>query len=189
MTLSRRVVLASAAALSACTATPRAAFPTQTLAVGNTPFAMPPLRLPVFDGRPRFVITDFGATTDSQLLTSAALARAIAAAHEVGGGTVVVPAGTWRTGPVHLKSRVHLHVEAGATLHFSPDPADYLPAVLANWEGLECMIHSPLIYAHDCEDIAVTGAGTLEAGMAVWRDWFARPRRTWTRWWRCTACR
>jgi len=180
MSLSRRAVLAAGAAvgaagLAAC-ATARTGFPTQLLKVEDTPFDMPPLRLPVFDDRPRFVITDFGAQQASQSLTSAALARAIRAAHEAGSGIVVVPAGSWPTGPVHLKSRVNLHLEAGATLRFSPDPADYLPAVLASWEGLECMIHSPLVYAHDCEDIAITGTGTLEAQVDVWQQWFARPR-------------
>ncbi|WP_457420965.1 glycoside hydrolase family 28 protein [Roseateles sp. P5_E7] len=175
MTLTRRVVLAASAGLAGC-ATAGAAFPTQTLAVEGAPFTMPPLRLPVFDGQPRFAITDFGASVDSQALTSTAIAKAITAAHESGGGIVVVPPGNWSTGPVHFKSRVNLHLEAGATLRFSPDPADYLPAVLASWEGLECMIHSPLVYAHDCEDIAVTGAGTLEARMDVWQQWFARPK-------------
>lgn len=175
MTLSRRVVLAAAAGLAGC-ATAGTAFPTQSLKVENTPFDMPPLRLPVFDGRPRFVITDLGASVDSQALTSAAIAKAIAAAHEAGGGIVVVPPGSWPTGPVHLKSRVNLHLDAGATLRFSPDPADYLPAVLASWEGLECMIHSPLVYAYDCEDIAITGSGSLEAQMEVWQQWFARPK-------------
>lgn len=172
--MKRRTMLA-AVGLAGCTAVPNA-FPTQQLKVENTPFDMPPLRLPVFDGRPRFPITDFGAKTDSQAATSAAIAKAIATAHDAGGGIVVVPPGVWPTGPVHLKSRVNLHVEAGATLRFSPDPADYLPAVLASWEGLECMLHSPLIYAHGCEDIAVTGAGTLEARMDVWQQWFARPK-------------
>ncbi|MFG6429055.1 glycoside hydrolase family 28 protein [Roseateles sp. LYH14W] len=175
MTLSRRAVLSAAAGLAGC-ATASASFPTQTVAVEGTPFDMPPLRLPVFDGRPRFAITDFGASADSQAKTSAAIAKAISAAHEAGGGIVVVAPGSWPTGPVHLKSRVNLHLDAGALLRFSPDPADYLPAVLASWEGLECMLHSPLVYAHDCEDIAVTGAGTLEARMEVWQQWFGRPK-------------
>lgn len=171
--MKRRTALA-AVGLAGCASVP-AAFPTQALKVADTPFDMPPLRLPRFDGRPRLAITDFGARSDSQAATLAALARAIDAAHAAGGGIVVVPAGGWPTGPIHLKSRVNLHLDAGATLRFSPDPADYLPAVLASWEGLECMIHSPLIYAHGCEDIAITGAGTLEAQMDVWQQWFARP--------------
>lgn len=171
--MKRRTVLA-AVGLAGCASRP-AAFPTQALQVDDTPFDMPPLRLPVFDGRPRFTITDFGARRDDQQATSAALAQAIAAAHAAGGGIVVVPAGVWPTGPVHLKSRVNLQLDGGATLRFSPDPADYLPAVLASWEGLECMIHSPLVYAQGCEDIAITGTGTLEARMDVWQQWFARP--------------
>ncbi|MFG6458353.1 glycoside hydrolase family 28 protein [Roseateles sp. BYS96W] len=175
MTLTRRTVLMAATGLAGCATAP-AAFPTQALAVPGTPFDMPPLRLPLFDGRPRFVITDHGAQAGDQARTSAALAQSIRAAHAAGGGIVVVPPGTWPTGPVHLKSRVNLHLEAGATLRFSPDPADYLPAVPASWEGLECMIHSPLVYAHGCEDIAITGAGTLQAQMDIWQQWFTRPK-------------
>ena len=35
---------------------------------------------------------------------------------EEGGGRVVIPKGTWLTGPVTLKSNVNLHLEKGATL-------------------------------------------------------------------------
>ncbi|MCY4743429.1 glycoside hydrolase family 28 protein [Pelomonas sp. UHG3] len=182
MRLSRRTLLAAGTAAAASSTLTGCAVPaarplaTERLPVGPTPFDMPALTLPVFTGRPRFTITDFGARVDSQAATSAALAAAIAAAHGAGGGTVIVPPGRWPTGPVHLKSRVELHLKAGATLHFSSDPADYLPAVQASWEGLECMIHSPLVYAFGAEDIAVSGAGTLEAGMDVWTQWFTRPK-------------
>jgi len=142
----------------------------------SAPFAMPPIAVPDFAGRPRFDIAAFGAAQDDQARTSAALARAIAAAHDAGGGIVVVPAGTWPTGPIHLKSRVALHVEEGATLLFSSDPRDYLPAVPTSWEGLECMNYSPLVYAYDCEDVALTGRGTLRARLDTWRAWYARPK-------------
>jgi polygalacturonase len=82
----------------------------------------------------------------------------------------------WLTGKVHLKSNVNLHVAKGATLLFSERPADYLPAVLTTWEGLECYNYSPLVYAHDCENIAITGEGTLQAKLDVWRIWYARPK-------------
>jgi polygalacturonase len=42
---------------------------------------------------------------------------------------VVVPAGVWLTGAIHLKSNTELHVAKGATLKFSRDPAAYLPAM------------------------------------------------------------
>lgn len=72
-----------------------------------------------------------------------AIAAAIAAANANGGGVVVVPPGTWPTGPVHLKSNVNLHLEKGATLLFSAQPQDYLPPVTSTWEGLECLNYSP----------------------------------------------
>jgi polygalacturonase len=75
----------------------------------------------------------------------------------------VVPAGEFSTGAIHLKSNVNLHVSAGATLRFNPDPALY-PIVFTRWEGVECMNFSPLIYAFEQENIAVTGSGTLDGG-------------------------
>ncbi|WP_181805050.1 glycoside hydrolase family 28 protein, partial [Streptomyces shenzhenensis] len=85
---------------------------------------------------------------------------------------VVVPAGRWATGPIHLLSRVELHVGAGATLLFSTDPAAYLPAVYSRWQGIELMNYSPLIYAHGQQDIAVTGEGVLD-GQASAANWWA----------------
>ena len=131
------------------------------------------IRPPEFPARD-FPVTAFGAApggTDN----TAALAAAIAAAHAAGGGRVVVPPGVFHTGAVHLKSGVNLHVAAGATLKFIPDPAKY-PLVLTRWEGVECMNYSPLIYALDQENIAVTGAGTLD-GSASYDNWWAWNRK------------
>jgi polygalacturonase len=74
---------------------------------------------------------------------------------------VVVPAGQWLTGAIHLKSNVNLHMLEGAEIHFSDDPADYLPVVFTRWAGFEVINYSPLIYAHGCENIAITGPGRL----------------------------
>lgn len=140
----------------------------------KAPFDMPAISVPLFPDRD-FPITDYGAESGDQQETSAAIARAIDAGHRAGGGRVVIPEGKWPTGPIHLKSRVNLHLEDGAELHFSPDPSDYLPAVRTSWEGMECYNYSPLIYAYECEDVAITGKGTLDATMTVWKTWFARP--------------
>ncbi|HEV7241748.1 MAG TPA: glycoside hydrolase family 28 protein [Thermoanaerobaculia bacterium] len=96
--------------------------------------------------------------------------KAIDAAHKAGGGRVVVPEGDYETGAIHLKSRVELHVAAGATLRFSRDTSKY-PLVLSRWEGVELMNYSPLIYAFECEDVAVTGEGTLD-GQADDEHWW-----------------
>jgi len=140
------------------------------------PFAMPPIAVPDFSRSRRFAITDFGADPRDQAATSQAIAKAVAAANAAGSGVVVVPKGEWPCGPVHLKSNVALHLSQGATLLFSENPQDYLPPVLTSWEGLECYNYSPLVYAHDCENVAITGPGRLKARLDVWKVWYARPK-------------
>jgi len=161
--------------LAGCASMAAASHPQQRITV-QAPFAMPAIAIPDFSSSPRFPITDFGADQASQSATSAAIARAIAAAHGAGSGVVVIPPGTWPTGKIHLKSNVNLHVSTGATLLFSERPADYLPAVLSSWEGLECYNYSPLIYAFECHNVAITGAGTLQARLDTWRAWYLRPQ-------------
>jgi len=124
-----------------------------------------------------FPVTRFGAVADGATDNTAAIAAAIAAASRSGGGRVVVPAGptgaaSYATGPIHLKSRVELHVESGATLLFSTDPNAYLPAVFTRWQGIECYNYSPLIYAYGQTDIAITGGGVLD-GQASTANWWA----------------
>jgi len=121
-----------------------------------------------------FVATVFGAIADDLVDDGAALQQAIDACHAAGGGRVIVPAGIWRTGPLHLKSNVNLHVMEGATLLFDPDQARY-PNVLTLFEGVECMSFSPLVYAFEQENIAVTGAGVLD-GSASETQWWDRKR-------------
>lgn len=137
---------------------------------------MPAIAIPDFAASRRFLITEFGADQQDQARTSAAIAAAIGAASAWGSGVVVVPPGTWPTGPVHLRSNVNLHLEKGATLLFSAKPEDYLPPVITTWEGLECLNYSPLVYAYECVNVALTGGGTLRARLDVWQAWYARPK-------------
>ncbi|MBK8477689.1 MAG: glycoside hydrolase family 88 protein [Opitutaceae bacterium] len=132
---------------------------------------------PVFPARD-FAITDFGAKPGAD--ASGAIRSAIAACNKAGGGRVVVPAGEWLTGAVHLLSNVNLHVSKGATLRFKTDPEAYLPAVFTRWEGMECYNYSPLIYAFEQTDIAVTGEGTLD-GAADWDNWWSWNKKRWDR--------
>src|SRR5204862_1698394 len=95
---------------------------------------------------------------------------------KAGGGRVVVPAGTFLTGAVHLRSNVNLYLAEGATLKFSTDPEKYLPVVYTRFEGTECMNYSPFIYAFEQEKIAITGTATL-AGSASDEKWWKWARR------------
>ncbi|WP_235898466.1 glycoside hydrolase family 28 protein [Parahaliea maris] len=120
-----------------------------------------------------FDIRDFGAEAGGQADATAAITRAIAACHEAGGGRVVVPEGVFACGPIHLRSNVNLHLVEGAELSFSTDPQRYLPRVFTRWEGMELMNYSPLVYAYGQENVAVTGAGTLQgnANDQTWWPW------------------
>ena len=73
-------------------------------------------------------------------------------------------------------SNVNLLLEEGATLVFSDNHLDYLPAVQTSWEGLECFNYSPLIYAFGCDNIAITGKGKLQPKIKGWTPWFKRPK-------------
>jgi len=108
------------------------------------------------------LITEHGAVGDGATDCTAAFRAAVQACASAGGGRVVVPPGRWLTGPIHLRSNVNLHVQRGATIAFSQDPAAYLPPVFTRWEGMEMMGYSPLIYAFEQENVAVTGEGTLD---------------------------
>ena len=113
------------------------------------PFKMPKVKRPSFPDR-TINIRDYGAVADGATLNTRAFAKAIAACAKAGGGRVLVPAGIWLSGPIHLKSNIELHIEKGAELHFSDRFSDYLPVVFTRWEGLECYNYSPLIYAKNC---------------------------------------
>jgi len=121
-----------------------------------------------------YAVTSFGATGDGKQDARPAILAAIEQAAKEGGGRVVLPKGIWLSkGPIHLKSRINLHVSEGATLLFGPDTRDYLPEVKTRWEGTEVMGYSPLIYARDVEDVAITGKGTIDGNAAsefhAWR--------------------
>ena len=129
------------------------------------------IKQPVFPDK-TFLITDYGAVEgDSTVLYHESINNAILACHNAGGGKVVVPQGTFYTGPITLLSNVNLHIEKGATLKFSTNPTDYFPAVLSRWEGIDCYNAHPLIYAYQAENIALTGEGTLD-GQGSKTDWW-----------------
>jgi polygalacturonase len=138
------------------------------------------VRPPAFPRRD-FDITRFGAAPGGDQDSTGAIRRAIEACHQAGGGRVVVPPGRFKTGAIHLKSNVNLHLAAGATLLFDRNPRRYLPVVFTRWEGMECMNYSPFIYAFEAENIALTGAGTLDgqADCEHWWPWKGRTECGW----------
>ena len=131
------------------------------------------IKAPVFK-RSTWNIVAYGAVADGQTDIKPVLDKAISLCSVSGGGEVVVPKGRFYiAGPVVLKSHVNLHFDDGAELIFSGEPKDYLPAVLTLWEGTELYNYSPLFYAYQCSDIAISGNGKINGSasknFSTWR--------------------
>lgn len=130
------------------------------------------IQAPVFKSK-QYDIRDYGAATEaSAKANQKAINKAIRTCSKKGGGTVVVPVGTWNTGAIRLYSNVNLHVSKGATLLFAFQPELY-PLVRTRWEGLDIMNYSPCIYACQAKNIAITGNGTIDGGGSheTWWPW------------------
>lgn len=141
------------------------------------PFRMAKIVAPKFRAKV-FDIRDHGAVADDHTDCTLAIADAITAAARSGGGRVLVPAGKWFTGPIHLRSNIELHLADGATVRFSDDCGQYLPPVFVRWSGIECYSFSPLIYARNCDNIAITGSGQLLGQGKSWWNWEKREQQS-----------
>jgi polygalacturonase len=166
----RRTFLAAAASTLLANATRATAAPSQASAWDRVPQILARIKPPVFAKRD-FTITEYGAVPE-QPDSSEAIAKAIGACTRAGGGRVVVPAGVFYTGAIHLKSNVNLVISAGATLRFIADPKKYLPLVFTRFEGTELMNYSPFIYADGQENLGITGEGTLD-GQCSSENWWS----------------
>ena len=110
-------------------------------------------------------IRDFGAVADGKTLNTAAIQAAIDACHKAGGGRVVIAGGTYMTGTVILKGNVDLHLEADGVLLGSPRCEDYpeFPKKHVNAQMLPRNRGAALIFAEECDNISITGRGTIDA--------------------------
>ncbi|WP_029273491.1 glycoside hydrolase family 28 protein [Flavobacterium sp. KJJ] len=129
------------------------------------------IQLPVFPSY-QINIAKLGAKGDSISNNKIAFDKAMVLCKKNNGGTIIVPKGTYKiNGPIHFVSNVNLKLEKGAKIKFSDNPQDYLPMVLTSWEGTMLYNYSPLIYAYDCTNIAITGEGTIDgAGSKIWKS-------------------
>ncbi len=112
-------------------------------------------------------IRDHGATGDGATLDSPAIQRAIDACTADGGGTVVVPEGTYLSGTILLKDNVTLHLDRGATLLGAVE-LDRYEWIDEFTEGLGIRVGRTFVGAVDAENVAIEGLGTIDGrGAAV----------------------
>ncbi len=115
-----------------------------------------------------FIVTNppYLASADGKADSTQAFRRAIQDCSGSGGGHVILPAGIYSLGAVHLLDGVDLHLDRGATLMFSGNVTDY-PLVLTRYAGIECVNHSSMVYAYRQTNIALTGEGVLDASQTI----------------------
>jgi polygalacturonase len=121
-----------------------------------------------------YLITDYGAVGGGETINTAAIQRAIEAAATKGGGTVVVPAGVFRSGAIFLKSGVGLHLAEGAVLKGSENVADY-PKLNTRIEGHFEPWRLALVNAQNLTGVRISGPGKLDgSGPVYWRAYWQR---------------
>lgn len=120
------------------------------------------LLLSLTAGAKDYVITDYGAVSDTTRLSTEAIQRAVDACSAAGGGRVVVPAGQYATGTLVLRSHVNLYLEQGATLYGSTRLEDYRP-MKTDYVSLRTQTATvQLIFADGVEDVTISGQGTID---------------------------
>ncbi len=120
-------------------------------------------------------VLDFGAVGDGLTTSTRAIHAAIEACTHAGGGTIYFPAGQYVTGSIFLRDNITLHIDAGAVLLGSENPADY-PIAETRWEGREQKAHAPLIGGRGLKNIAIMGRGTIDGRGTVWWSRFHEGR-------------
>ncbi len=111
-------------------------------------------------------ILEHGAVPDAP--ATDAIQAAIDQAADAGGGTVVIPDGTWTAGTIHIKSGVTLHVRPNAVLLGSPRIEEYpVDEARPDFQGQR---HHFLV-AHEAENVTITGGGVIDGnGPAFWHE-------------------
>lgn len=105
-------------------------------------------------GRGVFDVKRHGATGKKTDDARPAIQKAMDACAAAGGGVVKFPPGEYTSGTLHLRSRVRVELEAGATLFASPDPKAY--------EFGNIPSKAALFFGEDLEDISIGGEGTVD---------------------------
>ncbi|MEO7308713.1 MAG: glycosyl hydrolase family 28 protein [Ferruginibacter sp.] len=142
-------------------------------------FELPKIYTPHFQ-RDTFNILNYGAVADGMTLNSAPINNAITECAKKGGGTVLIPRGSYVTGPIIMKSNINLHLAKGALVIFSSDFNKY-PLVVSSFEGVDAARCQSPVVAENLENIAITGPGIMNGNGFYWRP-VKKDKLTETQW-------
>ena len=142
-------------------------------------FELPKVYTPHFK-KDTFNIMNYGAVADGLTLNTAAINKAIEACAKGGGGTVVIPRGSYITGPIIMKSNINLHLDKGALVIFSSD-FNQFPLVVSTFEGVDAVRCQSPVTAENLENIAFTGEGIMNGNGFYWRP-LPKDKQTESQW-------
>jgi polygalacturonase len=112
-------------------------------------------------------VTSFGASGSRVALDTAAFQKAIDSCSAAGGGTVFVPRGEYRLGPIFIPSDIRLQLERYAELAFTTEPSLYkvteaTKQYVSNGEWIA------LINVANAKNVAIVGKGVIDGQGAPW---------------------
>lgn len=128
-----------------------------------------------FAAAKEFNVKEFGAVGDGVALDSPSINKAIEAAANAGGGTVLLPPGKYLSGSIRLKSNIELHLQQGAVIVADKwnstcyDPTEPFPHG-AYQDGGHSFFHNSLIWGENLTNVSVTGEGLIDgSGLTTWQ--------------------
>lgn len=121
----------------------------------------------------KYVVTDYGVSSDSTVLNTQVIQKVIDMAAENGGGEIVIPRGTYLSGALFFKPGTKLTLQQGAELKGSDNIADY-PLVPSRMEGRVLNYYAALINAANVDSFSITGPGKINGnGLKFWKQFWA----------------
>ena len=113
-------------------------------------------------------VKNYGAKGNGIHFDSPSINKAIDAASKAGGGTVFIPAGTYLSGSIHLKSNITLYLDQGSTIEAIQDTTAYDKAEPNEWGDTykyqdfgHSHWHNSLIWGENLENISIIGPGRI----------------------------
>jgi polygalacturonase len=113
-------------------------------------------------------VRQYGAKGDGKTVDTEAIQKALDECGSTGGGIVLLPAGTYLSKPIHLRSNTTLQLDEGAKLKATNEPLDFLKP----GRDLEKLKGSgdftAFVNGKNLTNIAIAGKGTIDGSGARW---------------------
>ena len=117
-------------------------------------------------------ITKFGVKNDSTFLQTKAIQKVIDQAFAKGGGTIVIPKGTYLSGALFFKKKTNLLLQDGAVLKGSDEIKNY-PLIPSRMEGQSLDYYAALVNAYGVDGFSISGPGTINGnGLEFWKTFW-----------------